>query len=92
MGRKKKEVAERQPLELGELKKLVAEFMDRYETVENEMQLLKEDQTNLIEEYSDRLDVKTLKQAIRIIKIKKKVDHQDTFDSFVNILDERENL
>jgi len=93
MGRKKKEdVAERQPLELNELKKLVAEFMDRFDTVENEMQLLKEDQNNLIEEYSDRLDVKTLKQAIRTVKIRKKVNHQDTFDSFVNILDERESV
>jgi len=92
MGRKKKQEADRQPLELNELKKLVAEFMDRYDSVENELQTLKEDQQNLVEEYSDRLDVKTLKQAIRTVKIKKKVNHQDTFESFVHILDERENI
>lgn len=92
MARRKKQEADRQPLEINELKKLVVEFMDRYDSVENEISLLKEDQQNLVDEYSDRLDVKTLKQAIRTIKIKKKVNHQDTFESFVNILDERENI
>lgn len=89
MARTKKQTPDRQPMELNELKKIVAEFMGRYETVENEMQLLKDDQTELVEEYSDRLDMKTLKQAIRIIKIKEKVAHQDTFDSFVDILSQR---
>jgi hypothetical protein len=92
MGRKKKQEADRQPLELNELKKIVSEFMDRFDQVENEIILLKEDQNNLIEEYGDRLDMKTMKQAIRTIKIQKKVDHKDTFDSFINILSERENI
>ncbi len=92
MGRPKKDIAPRQPSELNELKALVVEFMKRFETVENELELLKEDQKNLIEEYSDRLDIKTLKQAIRTIKIKKKVDHLDTYEQFVHILDERESL
>ena len=94
MGRPKKDtsVADRQPLELNELKKLVAEFMDRYDTVENELIMLKEDQANLLEEYSDRLDMKTLKQAIRAVKIMKKVNHKDTFESFVDILDERQTV
>jgi len=84
--------ADRQPLELGELKKITDEFMNRYNNTENELQLLKEDQANLIEEFSDRLDMKTLKQAIRTIKIKKKVNHLDTYESFCNILDERESV
>lgn len=85
----KKGNAERQPTDLNELKKLVNEFVDRYSNVENEISLLKEDQKNLVDEYSDRLDVKTLRQAIRAANIKKKVDHKDTFDTFVDILDNR---
>jgi uncharacterized protein (UPF0335 family) len=92
MPRTKKIEADRQPMELGELEKLVVEFMDRYTSVENEIELLSEDQKNLVEEYSDRLDIKTLKQAIRTIKIRKKVDHKDTFDSFCEILSKRESV
>lgn len=85
----KKGNAERQPTDLNELAKLVNEFVDRYSNVENEISLLKEDQKNLVDEYSDQLDVKTLRQAIRAANIKKKVDHKDTFDAFVDILDNR---
>lgn len=81
--------AERQPTDLNELAQVVNEFVDRYSNIENEMSMLKEDQKNLVEEYSDRLDVKTLRQAIRAANIKKKVDHKDTFDAFVDILDRR---
>ena len=84
--------ADAQPMELGELKKVVDEFMDRYTQLDNEEELLKEDKKNLIEEFSDRLDIKTLKQAIRSVKIRKKVDHKDTFDSFCEILDQRESV
>ena len=92
MGRPKKEVAPRQPMELGALTKVVGEFMERYERTDQELDLLKEDQKNLKEEFSDRLDLKTLNQAIRTIKIKKKVEHKVTYDSFVEILDKRENI
>lgn len=84
--------ADSQPTELGELKKIVDEFMNRYTQLDNELELLKEDQKNLIEEFSDRLDIKTLKQAIRSVKIRKKVDHKDTFDSFCSILEDRESI
>lgn len=91
-GRPKKNIAPEMPTELGALKALVDEFMSRYENIENELDTLKEDQKNLIEEFSDRLDMKTLKQAIRTIKIKKRVERLDTYIAFVDILDERENL
>lgn len=87
-----KEVAPRQPSELNELKTIVVEFMDRFRNTENELELLKEDQKALVEEYSDRLDIKTLKHAIRTVKIKKKVAHLDTYEQFVHILDESECL
>lgn len=92
MARKSKEVAPEQPTELGALKAIVDEFMGRYDRIDNEIDLLKDDQKQLLEEFSDRLDMKTLKQAIRTVKIKKKVNHLNTFDSFVEILDKRENL
>lgn len=92
MARRKKEIAPNQPTELGALKAIVDEFMTRYDRLENEIDLLKEDQKQLVEDFSDRLDTKTLKHAIRTVKIKKKVNHLDTYDAFVEILDERETL
>jgi len=85
----KKGNADRQPTDLNELGKLVETFMERYTNLENEIALLKEDQKNLVDEFSDELDVKTLRQAIRAINIKKKVEHKDTFDTFVEILDNK---
>lgn len=84
------ENAERQPDELGALTKLVEEFLEKYKSVENEIELLKEQVKELVEEYSDRLDMKTLKAAMRTVKIKKKVDHKDTYDTFCSILEDKE--
>jgi len=90
MARNKKVVAPEQPTEIGALKSVVDEFMNRYDRLENEIELLKDDQKQLVEDFGDRLDIKTLKSAIRTVKIKKKVNHLDTYESFVHILDERE--
>jgi uncharacterized protein (UPF0335 family) len=84
--------AERQPDEIGALTALVSEFVDRFKNIENEITLLKESQKELLEEYSDRLDVKTLQAAMRTVKIKKKVSYKDTFDTFVDILEEKESI
>jgi len=84
--------AERQPDELNELKTLVGEFLDRFKNLENEIELLKQDQKELVEEYKDRLDIKTLQAAMRTVKIKKKITYKDTFDAFVEILEEKENI
>jgi len=56
------------------------------------MELLKEDAKNLLEEFEDRLDTKTLKQAIRIVRAKKKIKHQDTFERYESVLDDLETL
>lgn len=81
-------MTERQPDELGALKETVREFMKRLTNIENEIGLLNEDKKNLVEEFSDKLDVKTLKQAIRMVKIREKVDRKSTFDAFVDILEQ----
>lgn len=83
--------AEMQPDELNALKTLVEEFLGKVQHIDNEIQLLKDDRKDLFEEYSDRLDMKTLKAALSIIKIQKGVAHKDTFDCFMEVL-EKEGL
>jgi len=82
-----KHVAELQPDELNALKALVKEFTDKIEAVDDEIGLLKQDRVEIIEEYSDKLDMKTLRAALAIIKIKSQVVHQDTFDLFMEALE-----
>ena len=84
--------ADREPMEQGELKKTLGEFMERFMRVENEMQLLKEDAKALLEEFEDRLDTKTLKQAIQIARAKRRIKHQDTFERYESVLDDLETL
>lgn len=86
------DAAERQPDEIGELTELVNQFIERFKVIEHEIETLKEDQKELIEEFSDKLDIKTLQAAMRTVKIKKKVGYKDTFDTFVEILERKENL
>ena len=73
-----------QPDEIGELKKLVKEFVTRVGNVDNEIELLKEDRKDLIEEYSTKLDLKVLQAAMKVVK---SVAHRDTFDLFLEVLD-----
>ena len=75
-----------QPDEVNALRQTVKEFISRMQNIENEIDLLKEDQKQLIEDYKDRLDVKTLKAALQVIKIQRGVQHKDTFDLFVEAL------
>ena len=83
-------MADRQPDELGALSQLVVEFIEKFKSIEAELDLLKDSQKELLDEYADRLDLKTLKAAMRTVKIKKKVDHKDTYDTFVDILETKE--
>ncbi len=83
---------ENQPDELNALKGVVGEFVRRLKTLEGEMELLKESRKDLIDEFKDKLDMKTLNSAIRAVKIRKKVQYQDTFDTFVDILETYETI
>lgn len=76
-------VAEMQPTEINALRTLVNEFVTRLENVDNEIELLKEDRKELLEEYSQKLDIKTLNAVLRILKIQDSVPHKDTFDLFM---------
>lgn len=90
MGKKNKEkqynVALMQPNEINQLRQLVNEFVNRLENIDNEIELLKEDRKELIEEYTEKLDMKTLTAALRVCKIQSSVPHKDTFDLFMEAL------
>jgi len=79
-------VAELQPDELNALKALVLEFINKAQSIDNEIEELKEDRKQLIEDYSSKLDMKTLQLALRVIKLQNSVAHKDTFDVFVEAL------
>jgi len=81
-----KAVAELQPDELNALKALVKEFMGKIESIDNEIELLKEDRKEIIEEYAEKLDMKTLQTALRVLKLESSVAHRDAYDLFIEAL------
>jgi uncharacterized protein (UPF0335 family) len=81
------DVANEMPENIGDLKPIVDEFVSRMKNLENEEQLLKESKKELIEEYSTKLDTKTLKMALRVVDVKSKVQHKHYFDLFLRVLE-----
>lgn len=80
-------IADAMPQGIEELKPIVEEFVNRLRVIENEIKGLGEDKKALVEEFSDRLDTKTLKQAIRTVELRDKVANKDTYDTFLEILE-----
>ena len=81
-----KAVAELQPDEINALKALVKEFIGKIESIDNEIELLKQDRKEIIEEYAEKLDYKTLQAALKVVKIQNSVVHKDAFDLFMEAL------
>lgn len=81
-----KAIAELMPDELNAVKALVKEFMGKIESIDNEIELLKEDRKELIESYKEKLDMKTLQTALRVIKLQNSVAHKDAYDLFIEAL------
>ncbi len=79
-------VAHLQPDELNALKATVKEFMEKMQNLDNEIELLNEDKKQLVEDYSEKLDMKTLKAALSVLRIEKGVQHKDTYDTFLEAL------
>jgi uncharacterized protein (UPF0335 family) len=75
-----------QPDEINALRSLVKEFVGKIESVDNEIELLKTDRKEIIEEYEEKLDYKTLQAALKVVKIQREVVHRDTFDLFIEAL------
>lgn len=82
--------ADEMPENLSDLKPIVKQFVDRMRTLEHEETTLREAKKDLVEEYSSKLDTKTLKLALRLMDLKKKVQHKHYFDMFVDILERDE--
>jgi len=69
-------------------KTLVEEFIEKLTRIENEISLLVDDRKALMEEYKDKLDLKTLKAAMRIVKIKSKLgDSEPECESYIDQID-----
>lgn len=79
-------IALMQPDEIGALRSLVKEFVTKIEAIDNEIELLKGDRKEVIEEYTDKLDMKTLQAALKVVRIQNEVAHKDTFDLFLEAL------
>ncbi len=82
--------ADQQPDELNELSAIVEEFTKKIAYVENEMETLKEDRKAIIDEYKEKLDMKTLNAAMKIVKVKRGTEHKHTLDTFLDILENRD--
>jgi len=83
-----KAVAEMMPDEINALRALVKEFMGKVQSIDSEVELLKEDRKELIEDYSEKLDMKTLQLALKMLKLQNSVAHKDAFDLFIEALTE----
>lgn len=69
------------PSELDEFKKQVQEYISRHEELEGHMAGIKEDLKTLDDEFSEKVDLKTLKQVVKILKIESEIAHKDTADT-----------
>lgn len=74
-------------VDLTALEPVVREFVEKLKRIKNEQELLKVDEKELVEEYKEKLDMKTLKAAMRVVAVKEKVDRKDAFDTLVEVLE-----
>lgn len=81
-------LATKMPDEINNLKATVKEFIHKVEAVDNEIELLKGDRKEIFEEYSEKLDMKTLKAAMAVIRIQRGVAHRDAYDLFMAALED----
>ena len=69
---------------MSEGKTVLAEFIQKYISIENEQKILAEDRKILISDYKDKLDVKAVQAALRVVRMKSKLDVSD--DEFDNMM------
>lgn len=79
--------ADSMPSSITDLTPLVSEFVEKLKSIRNEQELLKEQEKELFEQWEDKLDVKTLKLALRAVSLKEKVEHKDAFDNLCEVLE-----
>ena len=61
-----------------EKKTVLAEFVERYVQIENEQKLLATDKRDLVSDYKDKLDMKTVQAAMRWVRMRAKLDVPDS--------------
>lgn len=69
------------------LKRTILEFVDKLRDNENELQEIKDRRKDLIEEYKEQLDVKAIKAALQIVKIRNNVTDQAALDNILATID-----
>ena len=75
------------------VRETVLEFVERYLNIENEKKLLADDQKQLIAEFKDKLDVKAVKGAIQIAKIKQRLgDSEAAMDNMLEDVESKINI
>lgn len=79
--------ADLHPSSLNELKPIVQEFVTRLANIEHEIETLNNDKKELFEEFSQKVDVRELKSALRVHKIQQKVNHRHAFESILECLE-----
>ncbi len=67
------------------VKDLVLELVERIIRIENEMKLLRDDRKILFDDYKEKLDIKAVKAAMQIARIRSKLG--DSEAEVDNILD-----
>lgn len=75
------------PAGITQLEPIVREFVEKLKSIKNEQELLKEDEKALLEEYAEKLDMKTLKAAMRVVAVREKIERKDAFDTLVEVLE-----
>jgi uncharacterized protein (UPF0335 family) len=67
---------------------VLAEFIEKLFRIENERKLLLVDKKDLVDNYREKLDVKAVAAAVRIVKIKSRLDASDAeLENMVTILE-----
>lgn len=79
-------IAAMQPDEINSLRVLAVEYIKRRQNIENEISTLKEDLKELDAEFAEKLDLKHLKLAEKVLHIEQGVAHKDTYDLFQEAL------
>jgi uncharacterized protein (UPF0335 family) len=69
---------------------VVKEFIEKLTRIEGEQKLLNEDKKALIDEYKDKIDMRALGAAIRIVRIKSKLGASESeCDTYIEEIDGR---
>ena len=74
-------------------KTVLTEFIEKWIRIENEVKLLAEERKELVSDYKDKLDVKAVQAALRIVKMKARLDVSDEeLENIVSALERHVSL